>query len=196
MGKTQPSLESPWGRGSPSKALPSAHRIWARPGLRRMGWGGAGPLLMAGGGRVLWVRPEGPDPSRRPLLLATEEDEREHLGWSGRRTWAGLVPRVGLCLGQQGCIPEQVLPRASLGAFHGDQRAWMHEVPAPGIRLSLPFFLSFCLSLSLCHILLSLCLCLTHSLLAISPSLFTSHQCPHPPQFPSGSRASQEGLAG
>lgn len=149
VGETQPSLESPWRRGSPSRALPRALRIWARPGLRRMGYGGAAPLVRASGGRVLWVRPEGPDPSGRPLLSDTEEDEREHLGWSGRRTWAGLVPRVELCRGQQGCIPERVLSQAALGAFHGDQRAWRDEVPAPGICLSLPFFPSF-----------SVCLCL------------------------------------
>lgn len=156
-----------------------------------MGCGGAGPLLIASGGRVLWVRPEGPDPSRRLLLLATEEDERGHLGWSGRRTWAGLLPRVGLCLCQLGCIPEQVLPRAALGAFH--------EAKGPGcIRFQHLGSVSPCPSS--CHsqfVLVSwsyslISLSLPHSLpVCHLPLSFTSH----PPQFPSGSRTSQEGLA-
>ena len=154
--------------GSSSQAPPSAHRIWGRPRLGRMGW------AIVGG----WWGAGGVGNSQRVLV-----PPGDHFSWLQKRVrvgiWGGLsrpAPRVGFGLGQQGCIAEQVLPQASLGMFHGDQREpavgrprpWVcSRLPSPGVCLSVPLPIPPSpISLSL-----SLCLCLCYLLLPILPAL-------------------------
>lgn len=147
----------------------------------------AGPLRVAGGGRVVWVTARGSWSLQETTSLGYRRGWGWAFGWSSRASSQGR-----LCVSRAA-----LLSRVGLGLPWGHplrpERAWGRQagarvrgrLPSPGVCLSTP------LSLIPVSLSLSLCPCLWYSLLPILPSLSF-----YPHRFPFEARASPEGLAG